>query len=489
MKISMIPDGSLKTIHASQNDVGRKWEFEPYDNEGMLDVSQVMPQITYPVYKGGTEQILPENTSVPTTAPIKADIDYPDELRLNQQFTYRQVPSVQDGNAKVTRIQGNTLVWNQLVRHGDFSSNSSWVSYQNAVLNISGNVGTVTCSADNQWNFMVTYLNDYIPAHKYYFSFECNSNTSANETVVSCIYGNYQSNLEVKASELTPNAWNKRSYVVTAPNENVGHEIRIFCTKTTITNKFRNILFIDLTKMGLDNLTASQFEALFPSYYTYNTGTLLSFNGTDIKTVGFNQWDEVTETTTPLPVLSYFPTGMKSAGSVYDEMGENKVSTRVGMVDLGTLTWTRSNSGSTYFFIASFTDMKGDNNTNMACADFTVSAYVDVLANNKTICYVSNGLRARDDSYSDAASFKSAMSGIYLYYELANPLEETFINLSLVTQNQEIPLEVEDDKLVAYSTEAITENSGFHDCKIKLTDSDGNVAYSTRFRLHTERKP
>ena len=44
--------------------------------------------------------------------------------------------------------------------------------------------------------------------------------------------------------------------------------------------------------------------------------------------------------TLPLPVATYFPTGMKSAGSVYDELTEKKAVTRIGSVDLSTLTWT-----------------------------------------------------------------------------------------------------------------------------------------------------
>ena len=48
-------------------------------------------------------------------------------------------------------------------------------------------------------------------------------------------------------------------------------------------------------------------------------------------------------------------------------------------------------------------------------------------------------------------------------------------------------MSVEDDKLVACSTNEITEKSGFHDTKIKL--SNDGVAYSAKFTLHVERKP
>jgi hypothetical protein len=49
--------------------------------------------------------------------------------------------------------------------------------------------------------------------------------------------------------------------------------------------------------------------------------------------------------------------------------------------------------------------------------------------NDKEMCFdnsvTSPILRIKDDSYTDAASFKSAMSGVYLVYELATPTTET----------------------------------------------------------------
>ena len=63
MKVSMIPDNSVKMIHASQNDEGRKWEFQLYDEQGVLDVSDISDGVfePYPVFKGGTEEILPSS--------------------------------------------------------------------------------------------------------------------------------------------------------------------------------------------------------------------------------------------------------------------------------------------------------------------------------------------------------------------------------------------------------------------------------------------
>ena len=52
----------------------------------------------------------------------------------------------------------------------------------------------------------------------------------------------------------------------------------------------------DLTLLGLGDLTAAQFEALYPElYYAYNAGVLKSNDAAALLTDGRNQWDEVVD--------------------------------------------------------------------------------------------------------------------------------------------------------------------------------------------------
>ena len=57
---------------------------------------------------------------------------------------------------------------------------------------------------------------------------------------------------------------------------------------------------VDLTLMfgaGNEPATVEEFEAMFPlPYYGYDSGRLVSNKTESVKTIGFNQWDEVTET-------------------------------------------------------------------------------------------------------------------------------------------------------------------------------------------------
>ena len=102
MKVNMTPNPlDVVTIHASQGDTeARQWEFELHNNGELIDTSNVTEQLFFKAYKGGTEQLLPENGSTPTTSPFKGNIKYPQGLLTDQEFTYRQSPTEEDGYAK-----------------------------------------------------------------------------------------------------------------------------------------------------------------------------------------------------------------------------------------------------------------------------------------------------------------------------------------------------------------------------------------------------
>lgn len=114
--------------------------------------------------------------------------------------------------------------------------------------------------------------------------------------------------------------------------------------------------------------------------------------------------------------------GLKSAGSVYDEIVGNKYIKRVGSVDLGDLTWAAtSSSGGADGYSASVPTMKVNTAQNLICSKF-----VTKFANSKGSIYAVSTLVVVpkvNDTYTDSATFKTAMNGVMLYYELATPIE------------------------------------------------------------------
>ena len=110
-------------------------------------------------------------------------------------------------------------------------------------------------------------------------------------------------------------------------------------------------------------------------------------------------------------------------GDVYEPDGT--VTRKYGIVDLGTLTWSRRDSDGLFYALMS--DAKATPSASVG--NIVTSKYVTVARNylvDKTICIVENkNLCLFDTTYATAAAFKTAMSGVYLVYELATPTTET----------------------------------------------------------------
>lgn len=120
---------------------------------------------------------------------------------------------------------------------------------------------------------------------------------------------------------------------------------------------------------------------------------------------------------------------------------DGTVERRYGVVDLGTLNWTLNSS---YTHNTFYSDYLRENSlvytTTASIATAICPKYVQLVGNvnaatvgnnvtDKIFCIASSGAAGRiafaDDSYSDAATFKTAMDGVYLVYKLATPTNET----------------------------------------------------------------
>ena len=133
---------------------------------------------------------------------------------------------------------------------------------------------------------------------------------------------------------------------------------------------------------------------------------------------------QIGETVTPIDMHGHTLAGLQNY--VRDELdidaaGVKTIGQRVGVVDLGTLTWNYVSSGA-YFYVIVANKAKGWNNLISTAYQLSDRAgvanltnYHIVGGNNDTAIYVKN------ENYTDAAAFKVAMSGVLCYYELATP--------------------------------------------------------------------
>ena len=121
-----------------------------------------------------------------------------------------------------------------------------------------------------------------------------------------------------------------------------------------------------------------------------------------------------------------FPNGLLSAGSVYDEITPTKAIKRIGVVDFGTLNWKRTKSSAwpADLLYAEISDAKKGINIGGIMARYSRATDTTTIADKHYITGANNSyVYVRDDSYTDTATFKAAMSGVMLYYELAEPIE------------------------------------------------------------------
>lgn len=620
MYINMTPDKTNKTLHASQDDTNRQFKFKLVNDSQVLDTSDSIPPVIYDVEPNGIEQLLPVNSSTPTTSPIIADIQYPDELRENQEFFERIIPTTLKGQAKVKKIKGNTIVWNQLVQNGNFVDTTGWSLSDSVQISVSNGILTATIGSTHHSSIRLTKTNLTMVSGKKYL-FMCDIKPTKN-TNVRVQYPGVATDISTKT--MTANVWGRySSFVTMTANNNL---VLYYNTNNILdegdTVQFRNCVLFDLSLMGLDNLTSvSDFTNLFPlPYYDYNVGSLLSFNGIGIKTTGKNllsysgenlpynangvsitrqnniykvvatnpsgypfaristinylpkgtytvlmlgaessntgiawrlidrnvspvrtivnsslerapftinedlynvyfeitidanrlsagtwnvrfalekgqqtDYEPYTENTIDLPISTYFPTGMKSAGSIYDELTESKAITRVGSVDMSTLEWTKGSSSWNTLSLASIIKRPANNEyPQLLCS----GKIVPVSSNNDSgvagsyemfITSSTGQIRYRYPMDDTEEQFINDMSGVYLYYEIATPTEEDIESCSLVSEDIEKPLEYDNGFLVCDS-EGLTTKSGFIPCKVKMVKGDKTL-YSQLINLHVERKP
>lgn len=119
----------------------------------------------------------------------------------------------------------------------------------------------------------------------------------------------------------------------------------------------------------------------------------------------------------------------KSAGKAADtkDYVNKKNIEKVGRVDLGTLDWATVSISEKIHFYAIIQDLNNQGyDTKLLCAKYSTAYNTSQLV-DKTISGVAaasnKNVIVRDDSYSDVATFKAAMSGVYLNYELATYIE------------------------------------------------------------------
>ena len=122
-------------------------------------------------------------------------------------------------------------------------------------------------------------------------------------------------------------------------------------------------------------------------------------------------------------ILELFPNGMHKWDRAYNKNGRGYVVKGTGKVDMGSLMWQLNADGR---FETSFSSVRPSVSVTevggILCRKYAAVSALDTYngINGISIDNVSK-IWIRDSAYTDAASFKAAMQGVMLYYELAEP--------------------------------------------------------------------
>ena len=217
----------------------------------------------------------------------------------------------------------------------------------------------------------------------------------------------YDADKNVLGHKTTYGNWGIELWIITMPSD--CHYIRFYTNFEGV--KYKNDIMISLVHSGWKQDTDAGYQPY---------------------------WEDIRDTSI---IGKYFPDGMKSAGSAHDEIRYNKATQkweavkRIGEVDMGTLQWSYSDS--TMHLSASVQDLAIESDyyerlNGVICSLYPADTQIGINTNalDKSIKRYQKTIYIRDSSYTDAASFKAAMAGVILYYELANPIvteiQETF---------------------------------------------------------------
>ena len=163
--------------------------------------------------------------------------------------------------------------------------------------------------------------------------------------------------------------------------------------------------------------------------WTYGSGGTYYLKGVSISFVDRGGYIPYTETFVPIPAevqaLDGYGEGLSADCCNYIDWDEMQFIKKVGKVDMGTLVWSYSSStgclSSSILPVASAIKASGK------CIAYSVvpKDYRDLESGEMIVrdpAYTSSViLIVKDSYYTDGETFKAAMSGVMLYYELATP--------------------------------------------------------------------
>ena len=353
------------------------------------------------------------------------------------------------GGIEKDSIVGGTVAWNQMLKNGNFADGTSNWSGISATVTVSNGVARTTMTG-GAWNNDLRQINATVEANHIYL---CSSENRAS-TPITILYRNPGGQSSSAVPLTTTWSSNSRIFKVTEAQPN-GIGITLNGDGSSLSGEWyetKNFNCVDLTQLfgstiadyiySLETDTAGSGVAKLKScgfftedYYAYDAGSLKSVEGLEAHIT--RDADENIIGNYPLDselTLRGIPKLDSSNNLYYDGdiyRADGSVARNYGIVDLGTLNYTAYTSqGISYFYTSALSSLAKKPSTqfqkaNIICK-YPTGTLQDLTTLDKYIWLFTNGnLCIKDTAYSDAATFKASLSGVYLVYELATSTTET----------------------------------------------------------------
>lgn len=219
-----------------------------------------------------------------------------------------------------------------------------------------------------------------------------------------------------------------------------------------------NKTFIQRTINNKNTVFTTSANCYFIRFFVYSAGNPITTYGNNIS---INYPSSDTEYHAYNGQTATVNFGQEVYCGVADVTNGKVTVNKIG-VDLGSLTWSYITSGTVPRFQAPLpTTGKGsvDNahEADLICSNYANTSWANVtnlLAYNGYIAEVNNGgfITVHDDNYTDAPTFKTAMSGVMIVYELATPIEidTTAENLTAIVGQNNVYSDTNGDTTVEY---------------------------------------
>jgi hypothetical protein len=214
-------------------------------------------------------------------------------------------------------------------------------------------------------------------------------------------------------------------------NKNIVLNDVVYLNKLSTDNNIR--LVCQYIKNGVDGFTTNSIPLgviLKNCYLEISSGVTIN-NATIKPMLTFNARETEYEPPKAKQTLT-MPYTLRSVGEVKDEVdfARGVRTPRFAEVDLGTLSWVLASNGKQMTALGLASEIaplkNNDSKANLLCSAYTNDTANNIwdCKNDKTIAInASSQICVYDSNYTDATSFKNAMNGVKLVYELKTPIE------------------------------------------------------------------